>query len=74
MGTIVVPKVFLERKKMLVQMTVKGQKRNVSLERQLDDGGYLARVRASNGNSIRGKAKKNTLGVWRFTPSNPRAL
>lgn len=60
---------------MLVQMTVKGQKRNVSLENQRNDGSYSARVRESGtGNSIRGVARKNKLGVWRFTASNPNAL
>lgn len=60
---------------MLVEMTVKGQKTNVSLGNQLPDGSYRARVRQyGTGNSIRGLARKNKIGVWRFTASNPEAL
>lgn len=60
---------------MSIQMTVRGQIRTVSLDKQLEDGSYRARVRQSgSGNSIRGVARKNVLGVWRFYPTNPENL
>lgn len=58
-----------------VLMTVRGEKRNVELLKDLGDGKYNARTRnKTNGNSIRGIASKNVKGVWRFQASNPSYL
>lgn len=54
--------------------SVKYRGHNVSLEKQLSDGSYRGRVRNSNGSSVRGLAKQNKNGVWRFYPTNPSLL
>lgn len=66
---------FERKERMLVEMTVKGERTNVSLGEKRSDGSYAARIRKyGTGNSVRGRAKQNSLGVWRFTPTNPSSL
>lgn len=58
----------------MVQMTVRGQTRNVYLGNQREDGSYSARLRAPvTGNSIRGVVRSTSVGL-RFTPSNRSSL
>lgn len=58
-----------------VVMTVRGEKRRVSLEKELTDGSYRARIREyGTGNSIRGIARQRSDGQWRFYATNPENL
>lgn len=58
-----------------IEMTVRGQRRNVELTRNLGDNKYRARVRkGGNSTSVRGVAQQYQNGVWRFTPTNPENL
>lgn len=56
-------------------LTVRGQQRRVYLEGQRSDGSYSARVcQPSTRSSVRGVLRQNSLGVWRFTATNPENL
>ncbi len=56
-------------------MTVRGQTRRVYIERERSDGSYSARVlQPGTSNSVRGVVRENSLGVWRFTATNPENL
>lgn len=56
-------------------MTVRGQKRRVSILKQNADGSFAARIREPGTySSIRGTVRANKLGVMVFKPSNPERL
>ena len=60
---------------MYVTMTVRGVKRNVSVEKYLQDGSIRGKVRI-NGKTVRGLIKTNSVGAKKFiaTGSNSGLL
>ncbi len=54
-----------------VLMQVKGRERNVQVFSKIKENTYAARVRAKDGNSIRGKVVMNSKGARRFYATNP---
>jgi len=54
-----------------VLMQVKGHERKVQVYSKIKENTYAARLRAKDGNSIRGKVVMNSRGGKRFYPTNP---
>lgn len=54
-----------------VLMQVKGRSRKVQVFSKIKENTYAARLRAVDGNSIRGRVVMNSRGGKRFYPTNP---
>lgn len=62
------------RENSVVELTVRGAKRRVSVGEKRSDGSYEARLRAPlTGNSVRGVLRSTRQGL-RFTPTNQESM